>query len=232
MPNLDFKNHYTKTPEIHTPFVDVVFPSEVEKYMILQCNNDKIVYTNAPEVKHLEQELNFQPKNVLEIGGGIGRVSVYFRNRFNWQDTNFYMLDGNYGEKQICPVDGSETKAFYNSFDATMHFMTVNGIKDEQIKLLDANTDKWMDDVDIQFDLIYSFLSIGFHWDINLYTDKLLRFCKKDTLIIFGMRGTDRGNEFAEKQIEEIKQENKYEIIKNIRESELFRSSVLILRKK
>ena len=62
--------------------------------------------------------------------------------------------------------------------------------------------------VDVQFDLIYSFLSIGYHWSIHLYLEQLQAHCHENTLLIFGMRGTDRGGDFAAKQVAAINPAN------------------------
>jgi len=224
----DFKNHYADTPSIHTQKVSVNFPSSVDKYLNLQCNGDRLLYTNMPEAKHLNGvfgEIN--PRNVLEIGGGVGRASVYLAKRFNWHDATFYMLDGDAGEKQICPVGGDGELDFYNSFSSTKNFMSANGI-DDQV-LLDASNSSWENEVSVKFDLIYSFLSIGFHWPIDLYLDRIHKFCHKDTLLVFGVRGTDRGHSFSEGQISRIDR-SKYELVLDARESELLRSSVIVLR--
>lgn len=227
----DFKNYYTNHPEIHTSKVDVVFPESVVRYSKLQCNDDRVMYTNMPEIKHLEEILSStNPKNVLEIGGGIGRASVYFSKRYGWEETNFYMLDGNSGDTQICPVAGKGQKDFYNSFAATEEFCQANGIDKNRLFLLDADNNEW-ENLPIKFDLIYSFLSIGFHWSIHLYLDRLHKFCTPNTRLIFGMRGTDRGDEFAVEQVKGI-DPNMYDVTLNIRESELYRTSVLVLQPK
>lgn len=223
-----FKDYYKNNIHLHTQHVDINFSPTVLKYTQLQCNNDTIQYTNMPEVAKIEDLLqDASPKNILEIGGGVGRSSVYMKKRYGWDDSHFYMLDGNTGDRQIAPVDGKGTKDFYNSHEATSTFCSENNLTN--YTLLDAETDEWKNTTKgIKFDLIYSFLSVGFHWDINLYLSTLVNYCLPSTKLIFGMRGTDRGNEFAEQQIHSI-ENSKYRIVRNVRRSEKERSSVLVL---
>ena len=229
MSKLNFKDFYSNTEELHTTKIDVVFDPSVVKYSRLQCNDDRIMFTNMPEVARIEEFVSNKPETILEIGGGIGRASVYFRNRFNWDNTKFYMLDGNSGEKQIAPIDGDGTNDFYNNFDATIKFCLDNNITN--IELMDASNLNWKDQIkDVKFNLIYSFLSIGFHWNIDMYLDHLYEYCNDNTVLLFGMRGTDRGDDFALKQEKIVNEHPKYQIVKTIRESELYRTSVLVLK--
>ena len=170
------------------------------------------------------------PSTVLEIGGGIGRASVYFRKRFDWHATRFYMLDGDSGDYQHREIGSGARDEFYNSFDATRRFCAENSIESERLTMLDASTPAWKDDLkNRQFDYIYSFLAIGFHWGIEQYLSDLRPLCHPDTRLIFGMRGTDRGNRFAREQSRYAAAHPEYRIVQNVRESELYRGSVLVL---
>ena len=229
----NFRTYYSKRRRLHTPNVDVVFPEAVLRHMELQCNSDRVLYTNMPEAKHLERHLSrVKPKSILEIGGGIGRGSVYLSKRFGWSETDFYLLDGDSGDEQVAPIDGQETNAFYNSHDATRRFCGANGISTSRLHLLNAESPTWEEEVaGVRFDLVYSFMAIGFHWSIHIYLERLLAFCHPETLLFFGLRGTDRGNDFADRQLSEVS-DSSYQIVANYRDSELTRSSVLVLQPK
>ena len=226
-----YKRFYTRHPSLHTPRVDVVFPESVDRYLELQCNSDKVLYTNMPEARHLETYLgSVQPGRVLEIGAGIGRASVYLAQRFQWTDTAFHILDGDSGDKQYSPIDGARRDRFYNSLEATRVFCTANGIPGEKLVFHNAENDQWQSEIaGLRFDLIYSFAAIGFHWSIHMYLDQLRRQCHPDTLLIFGMRGTDRGAEFTDSQVRDLNA-GRWKIVANQRDSELDRSSILVLQ--
>lgn len=84
-----------------------------------------------------------------------------------------------------------------------------------------------------KFDLIYSFLSIGFHFNLSLYLNEwLYHLLSPNALLIFGIRGKEH-HEWNVQQIENI-DKNKFNIIK-IHESEnnkIDRTSILILQYK
>jgi SAM-dependent methyltransferase len=209
--------------------IDIVFPESVKKYIELQCNNSLFKYTELPELKNIKDELSvIAPNNVLEIGSGIGRASVYLFKYFGWNDTNFYLLDGNSGDKQVNGINYESKDSFYNSIDATKEFCLANGM--DNLYLLDAEKEDWKS-VDVKFDLCYSFLAIGFHWPMNIYLDEIYNMLADNALLIFGIRpATKQFDEFMDVQIKDI-DTNRYDIVKIKREPRGERSSVAILRK-
>ena len=226
-----YRTYYSEHAGIQTRAVEIAFSDDSERYSQLQCNDDRILYTCMPEVRHLEEMFKQAPPNtVLEIGGGIGRASVYFRKRFDWYATRFYMLDGDSGDYQHREIGSGAQDEFYNSFDATRRFCAENGIEPERLTMLDASTPTWKAELkELRFDYIYSFLAIGFHWGIEQYLSDLRPHCRANTRLIFGMRGTDRGNRFARAQSSYATAHSEYRIVENVRESELYRGSVLVL---
>lgn len=57
----------------------VVFPDSCKEFVRLQANNDFDIYTDPPYVSVIDNLLSiFQPAVCLELGAGIGRMSVYF----------------------------------------------------------------------------------------------------------------------------------------------------------
>lgn len=226
----DFKNHYSNHTELHTPLISVKFAESTEMYSALQCNSDLILYTNMPEVTHLLKPLSEigKPNVVLELGGGLGRCSVYLNKLFNWDTTKFIMLDGNSGSEQYCPIGGDDGE-FYNSLRVTKTFCVDNGISESRLQLIDAANYTWSEEITDTVDIVYSFLAVGFHWDVNMYLDKLLPLLSEDALLIFGIRGHDRGLEFTTNQIAQINARGDYKIKNLIIDSELNRTSLLIL---
>jgi len=190
--------YYGLHPEIHTPAVEILFPKEVLPYCRLQCNNDHSLYTNMPEVRHIEEYVK-DPKTVLDLGCGIGRASVYFHKRFNW-NAKVFLVDGDEGNKQI--GDGKKP-GYYNRFTATELFCTANGLTDFEVSKTIP---------DRKFDLIYSFLAFGFHWPIEYYD--LKPYCHENTKLIFGIQPDTKVTG--------------YHILKEVHEDEALRSSVVV----
>lgn len=209
--------------------IDITFPENVKKYIELQCNSSLFKYTNLPELKTIKDELSVVvPKNVLEIGAGIGRASVYLSKYFNWTETNFYLLDGDSGDKQVNGTNYESKDSFYNSISATEEFCSANGMNN--VHLLNAEKDDWKS-LEVKYDLCYSFLALGFHWPINIYLDMIHDMLTDNALLIFGTRPADKKfDKFVNTQLDSVdtKLYNIEAIKRNPRGS---RNSVIIMRK-
>ena len=76
--------------------MDIVIRDEVRQWMRLQMNGKVAYYTDAPDVEDALSLLDIDPKpeNVLDVGSGIGRASVYLNKRLGWNETTFWLLVG------------------------------------------------------------------------------------------------------------------------------------------
>ena len=198
------------------------FPPECEEYINLQCNGDLSLYEDFPEHKHIDEYLKYlKPKYVMDIGAGVGRASVWLMRKYGWRHTNFIFLDGDTGKKQ---VEGIRKKKgeYYNGWQEAHMFCWENGLN----KMTNV-LPKQLEGIGYKFDLIYSFLAIGFHWKIDMYLNNLYPLCNKDTLLIFGLRGTEK-KAWIEGQIEKI-DPKKYKVLKLVHKPTQTRESVLVL---
>ncbi|MGB3535484.1 MAG: hypothetical protein WBA13_18445 [Microcoleaceae cyanobacterium] len=162
--------------------VEVVFPESVNTYVRLQANNDFRIYENPPYVPVVQDFLqSLDPRYCLELGAGIGRMSVYFYKKLGWQDTFFYLQDGDSGTIQYGGVRQSNEGEYYNSFKVAHDFCHANELK--KIKILNN-----VSNIDRKIDFCYSFAAIGFHWHINLYLDQLTPILADDAKLLFELR--------------------------------------------
>lgn len=147
--------------------IDIIFPESTKKYVALQANSDTIIYHQPPYFSVVESSVRgLDPAVCLELGAGIGRMSVYFRNKFGWKDTFFYLQDGDSGDVQYGGIRDHNQDEFYNSFTATQEFCEANGVKHFETVKSPAQVSK-------PVEFCYSFAAIGFHWHIDLYLDQL-----------------------------------------------------------
>lgn len=162
--------------------INVIFPDNVLPYVKMQCNDDFFIYENPPYVQVAEPFLaTLSPKYCLELGAGIGRMSLYFYKRFNWNNTKFYLQDGDAGDVQYGGIRYSNDSEYYNSFEATDSFCRTNGLENFSV-IQDIGT------IAEKIDFVYSFASIGFHWHINLYLDKLLPHLTAESRLLFEIK--------------------------------------------
>lgn len=166
--------------------------------MELQCNSVITDYTECPEVEKIAPILEtLKPKRVLELGAGLGRVSVFLNKKYNWHSTDFYLLDGDTGDVQIAGLHDEVGEDFYNSFDATKEFCLANGMNQDKLHFINAEWN-W-NFIGLQFDLCYSFKAIGFHWPINSYLEKIVSNIRSKSYLFFEIRDTRRKSYPTEK---------------------------------
>ena len=148
----------------------------------MQANSDTIIYSQPPYFSVVEDWVaGLNPAVCLELGAGIGRMSVYFRKRFDWKDTFFYLQDGDSGDVQYGGIRDHNKDEFYNSFEATRDFCLANGLENFQtVQLLSAITKP--------VNFCYSFAAIGFHWHIDLYLDQLSGVLAEGAHLLFELK--------------------------------------------
>ena len=214
-----------------------IFSERILKYIKLQCNDVRSLYNDPPEIESVKGYFeNVSPKNVLELGCGLGRVSAAFHKTFPlWAETNFYLLDGDSGTEQIAGISYDSDKSFYNSLKLTEEFCLINGIPRNQIVLINAEHAEPFSLIEnVKFDFVYSFFAIGFHWPIDLYLERLLPHLNSGSILCFGIRpnifyAKDRCKKFNAYQLNSVPQDL-FEILELTVDE--FHSSKLVLRKR
>jgi len=177
--------------------MNIIFPDSALRCIELQTNGDLALYTDMPEALYIDKHLKpLCPKNVLELGCGVGRASVFLFKKYGWNDTRFYLADGNTCEKRY-KGKRTEPGEFYNTVAATNDFCVANGLTNIQFINLEQNL---VSSISRKYDLVYSFLAIGFHWPIDFYLGELSFCCAPGALVIFGIRW-DVEDDWIERQI-------------------------------
>ena len=137
---------------------------------------------------------NYLPKNinnVLDIGSGLGIINIFINDNFN-NDVDFTLIDKNYIEKKVS-YGFDEKGQFYNDFNVTLNFLTINGIKEEKLNLINVDSKHI---INKKFDLVISLLSLGYHYPINQYVEFFKKNTHRDTKFIFDI--AEEYNDFNE----------------------------------
>ncbi|MFA0811121.1 hypothetical protein [Microbulbifer epialgicus] len=173
--------------------VDIEFPDSAAPYIDLQSNGDKYIYEDPPYVDAVTPFLEtLHPACCLELGAGIGRMSVYFFKRYSWKNTFYYLQDGDSGSVQYRGIRLINEGEYYNSFDVTREYCQLNGLTHFQV--INA-----IDKLDRKVDFCYSFAAIGFHWHIKLYLSKLTSLLMPSAKLLFELRAPlEAGNQVIE----------------------------------
>lgn len=143
------------------------------------------------------------PKNILDIGCGLAWESRALHKEYG---TKLWLLDGDVDSspdhddvKNVGWRGDANNMSFYNKLDELDAALQETGLTD--YTLVDCNNIVIPDDV--KFDLVYSAISCGFHYEANTYKDLILKHSHEDTKILFDMRVKKNG--MAQDGVEIIK---------------------------
>jgi len=193
--------------------MELTFTEKTKRYVKLHTLNDFKAYKESKILDMMIDRLkDIHPKNVLELGAGLGRGSVYIFKKLFWIDTKFYLLDGDSGNKTVGGVNVGSKGVYYNSLDATKEYCNSNGLKN--LVLINYEKEQLPK---VKFDIVYSIISIGFHWSIDLYLKELKNKLNPGALLLFQTRSLESKNKqlsnWAKSEIEKVKKYKEYKII-------------------
>lgn len=140
---------------------------------------------------------------ILDIGCGFALTSKLFQDKYG---TELYLLEG---EKE---GGTGERTGKWGKVDDFRYYLPVSLLQETwQSQGMDftfVNGDTPCIDQDIKFDLVYSWLSCGFHYPVSTYRNLIKQHTTADSVIIMDFR-CFRGRfftNFAEEGIEVIKE--------------------------
>lgn len=151
---------------------------------LLKNIDDIQSYTKLSEVEYetIKDEINL-PKIILDLGCGLGRMSIYLNYRL--KDENIKFVLGDFDEITTDVRYGwNPGKIYYNKLKLKKKFCNLNNLFN--IKLFDLKT-KNLSELE-NIDIVISFFSVGFHYPIENYMSDLLRITTDDCIMIFGIR--------------------------------------------
>lgn len=125
-----------------------------------------------------------RPEKVLEIGPGMGRSVVFFKKKFGWEDVSFHIYEGN-GEKFTDVVLGPRSPEYFcGNIPILEKILEYNEIRNYEIfnaKELNFR----IDNLPGPYDIIYSFYSVGFHWNLEHFIDEISKIMHEKTVCFF-----------------------------------------------
>ena len=174
----------------------------------------KLIDSAIRDFKSIEKVLPKKPERILDIGSGMAVINLFVYEK-SMSEPEIWLLDKE-GESNIWIAgyqSSSEEFSHYNSFGAAIKALCMNGVKTNKIKTVNVSTDNFPDEVD--FDVIYSFLSWGFHFSVEEYLDQSYKALKVGGVLILDARkGTNAKEILTEKfgkQPEVCLESKKYE---------------------
>ena len=188
--------------ELATPFLKKIrkllgrniFSNYITKFF-LDVNTIKKNYLSLmqSELGLLENYLNFNNKEILSIGGGVGGLELLIGKKYN---CSFSFIEKNYISKKVVYGWDSNNNEGYNDLSLLKSFLLENDMHKDKFKIFDY-------DQDIlpvkKFDIIISLYSLDYHYDFNIYYEYLKKVSHKKTVLILDTIKAESFTNFFEK---------------------------------
>lgn len=167
---------------------------------IWEAKKDLNVYHNLAQIEFSNfYEHIRNPKDVLEVGCGLGRGTVYLNELLKDQNVSYTLADRT-GYTENTGAYNPPQDEYYNDLNLTKEFCELNGVLN--IETFDTERSDWNNLK--KFDLIFSLCSFGMHVKIERYIERLLSVSKSNTTMIFGVRHKTYSEESFSDKFEEV----------------------------
>jgi len=134
----------------------------------------------SKEIETFKNYLPNSPKNIMDIGCGLGIIDIYL-NRIFKNSPSFFLLDKNRIDNKI-KYGFSANYESYNDLSETKNLLLNNEINLEQINLCDV--EKTIN-IKEKIDLVISLKSMGYHYPVENYLNLFKKHCSQDAIFIF-----------------------------------------------
>ncbi len=168
--------------------------SEVGTRYIATWMSDTYIQRKIRNFEYIDQYFNVPFKNILDIGCGNAYESREFQKKYG---SKLWLIEGD-ANKNNNKADIARSGKYQDSVDNFLAYFPLEEVKkglDElgtkNYTLLDSSDIDIPED--IEFDLITSYLSCGYHYPLDTYKDIILKHSHKDTKLVFDIRNR-KGN--------------------------------------
>jgi SAM-dependent methyltransferase len=188
----------------------MIIPDSCLPWIGLQrTENPDYQETIFKDYERLKMVIPEQLECVIDIGCGIAGVDFYISKYHGRPE--LFLMDYTKRDPGRDLYGFKQEGKIYNSMNATKEFLDKNGVYNYH--LIDCS-EKY--EVNKKADLIFSLLSCGFHYPVDVYMNFILEHLKKDGMLILDIRtGTDGINTVKQyfKDVEIIDSYNKHDKI-------------------
>lgn len=150
---------------------------------IMKRYRDDMVRTFQTVQPYLPREAS----EVLDIGGGLGGMSVMLGRHYPAAKVTLLEREGDEGSK-IGWHDSAEEFGAYNSAALTSEFLTANGLED--FAVVDAANGYPLAG---PYQVVISLLSLGFHYPVETYLNAIYASLEKGGVFICDIRNGTKG---------------------------------------
>ena len=132
------------------------------------------------EIDTFKKYLPNSPKNIMDIGCGLGLIDIYLNKIFQ-ENTHFFLLDKSHVDNKI-KYGFEDNYESYNDLNETKNILLNNNFKSNFIHTFDVDRSVIINE---KIDLVISLKSMGYHYPFEKYLDLFRRTCSENTVFIF-----------------------------------------------
>ena len=169
-------------------------PDEISR-RFWELNQNGLSWGEYEGLKPFLDGLGEPPSKVLDIGPGMGRSAIFFKQLPGWQGATFHLYEGAGSSTKYTKAGPRFDDSFCGTPDILKMLLSHNEI--EGYELFDAGElGASLAGLPGPYDFIYSFFAIGFHWSISHFLDELLGLMHDRTIGAFTLH--DRVTDLAD----------------------------------
>lgn len=123
-----------------------------------------------------------EPNSILEIGPGMGRTVIFLAKKRGWPGNRFSVYEGDGTETRYTSNGPRVGDSFCGNIGMLREVLEYNKV--EGVEVYDASNIS-LGALPKQFDLIYSFYCVGFHWALREFMPEIIPLMKDGGTAIF-----------------------------------------------
>lgn len=146
------------------------------------------------EYKQMKKYLPESVDNIIDIGCGLGGINLFIHEHYD-QDIAHHLLDRN--EQTDIYYMFNQDPVAYNSLKTTVSFLRKNGANIDKLNPINITAESYPSE--INFELVISLLSWGFHYPIETYLNNVKQSMVSNGCIIIDVRNSSGAFEKVKK---------------------------------
>ena len=134
------------------------------------------------EYNIIKNYLPNKAKNIMDVGCGLGIINIFLQQHYK-NNLKYFLIDKNKIDLKI-KYGFKDNYESYNDLQETKKLLNSNGIKNENILMIDAEKQIIIDQ---KIDFVISLKSMGYHYPYEKYLSLLQKVASDNCIFIFDL---------------------------------------------
>jgi len=134
------------------------------------------------EYNIIKNYLPNKAKNIMDVGCGLGIINIFLQQHYK-NNLKYFLIDKNKIDLKI-KYGFKDNYESYNDLQETKKLLNSNGIKNENILMIDAEKQIMIDQ---KIDFVISLKSMGYHYPYEKYLSLLQKVASDNCIFIFDL---------------------------------------------